>query len=150
MKILTLVFLAVAGVSFSALAEETRPFDPIDAQDTTLEDLKWVSRPILLFAARPDDLQIERQLELLQEQWPALVARDVVVVVDTDPKGESDVRNAIRPHGFMMVLMDKDGTIAQRKPHPWSARELIRAIDKMPLRLEEEKERRIVNPRAVQ
>lgn len=150
MKFLTLVFIAIAGLSSSALAQEMRPFAPIDAKDTTLEDLKWIARPVLLFAVRPDDPQMLRQLEMLEEEWPALAARDVVIVVDADPSGDSDARRAIRPHGFMMVLMAKDGTIAQRKPRPWSARELIRAIDKMPLRLEEEKERRTLNPRTVQ
>lgn len=150
MKFLALFFIAIAGVSQPALAQETRPFAPIDARDTTLEEHEWVSRPVLLFAVRPNDPQILRQLEMLQEEWPALDARDVVIIVDTDPSSNSDARQAIRPHGFMMVLMAKDGTIAQRKPRPWSARELIRAIDKMPLRLEEEKERRTLNPRTVQ
>lgn len=150
MRFFTLVFIAVAGFSNAGMAQETRPFDPIDAQETTLEEHKWISRLILLFAARPEDPQILRQLEMLEAEWPALDARDVEIIVDTDPDSLSDARSVIRPHGFMMVLMAKDGTIAQRKPRPWSARELIRAIDKMPLRLEEEKERRALNPRTVQ
>jgi len=33
--------------------------------------------------------------------------------------------------------MDKDGSVALRKPSPWSVREISRAIDKMPSRREE-------------
>lgn len=153
MRIFTFIFIGVAllGAStLSAQAQEVAPFAPIEAQDTTLEDQKWVARPIIIFAARPEDPQLLRQLDMLEAEWPALAERDVVVIIDTDPKSESDARQTIRPHGFMMVLMAKDGTIAQRKPRPWSARELIRAIDKMPLRLEEEKERRALNPRPIQ
>jgi len=43
----------------------------------------------------------------------------------------------------MLVLMDKDGQIAQRKPFPWTVREISRAIDKMPLRQEELRTRRL-------
>lgn len=153
MRIFTFLFIGVAvlGTSIAPIsAQEVPAFAPVEAMDTTLEDQKWVARPILIFAERPEDPQLLRQLDMLKSDWPALFERDVVVILDTDPKSESDARSTIRPHGFMMVLMAKDGTIAQRKPRPWSARELIRAIDKMPLRLEEEKERRPLNPRPIQ
>lgn len=153
MKFLTFIFttLAVAGsLNSTAYAQDKAVFEPLTALETTLEEQKWVARPILIFADRAEDPQMLRQLQMLEEDWDALALRDVVVIVDTDPKSESDARQSIRPHGFMMVLMAKDGTIAQRKPRPWSARELIRAIDKMPLRLEEEKERRALNPRPIQ
>lgn len=150
MKFLTLLFIGIAGLISPISAQETRPFSPIDAAETTLEEQRWISRPVLLFAVRPEDPQIIRQLEMLEADWPALAARDVEIIVDTNPAGDSDARQTIRPHGFMMVLLAKDGTVARRKPRPWSARELIRAIDKMPLRIEEEKERRILNPRTVQ
>lgn len=153
MRFFTFIFIVVAMFGTTAVtvvAQDVAPFAPIDAQETTLEEQKWVSRPILIFANRPEDPQMIRQLEMIRSEWPALEKRDVVVIVDSDPKGDSDARRTIRPHGFMMVLMAKDGTIAQRKPRPWNARELIRAIDKMPLRLEEEKERRALNPRPIQ
>lgn len=149
MRLLTLVFIGIVAASPMA-AQPQLSFDPISAQETTLEEQKWVTRPIVLFAGHPEDPQILRQLEMLEAEWPALAARDVVVIVDTDPRAGSDARDQIRPHGFMMVLLAKDGTVAQRKPRPWSARELIRAIDKMPLRIEEERERRALNPRPIQ
>ena len=52
---------------------------------------------------------------------------------------ESDAYSVttLRPRGFGLVVMGKDGRVAQRKPTPWSVREISRAIDKLPLRQQE-------------
>ena len=49
----------------------------------------------------------------------------------------SDVRTALRPRAFGMVLIDKDGVIKLRKPSPWDVREIARSIDKTALRQQE-------------
>ena len=67
----------------------------------------------------------------------ALADRDVVILIDTDPAARSDVRTQLRPRGFSMVLLAKDGTVVLRKPSPWDVREIRRAIDKLPLRQDE-------------
>jgi len=64
------------------------------------------------------------------------------VMVDTDPAAQSLVRTRLRPRGFMMALIGKDGSVALRKPLLWSVRELSRSIDKMPLRQQEIRDRR--------
>jgi hypothetical protein len=66
-----------------------------------------------------------------------LAARDVVVIVDTDPAARSAVRTQLRPRGFMLALLSKDGSVFQRKPAPWDVREISRAIDKLPQRQQE-------------
>jgi hypothetical protein len=71
-----------------------------------------------------------------------LLDRDVVVLVDTDPDAKSDIRRTLRPRGFGIVLIGKDGGIKLRKPAPWTVRELSRIIDKMPMRQQELSERR--------
>jgi len=63
--------------------------------------------------------------------------RDTVVIVDTDPKARSDVRLDLRPRGFALVLIGKDGQVKLRKPAPWDVREITHAIDKWPIRLKE-------------
>lgn len=35
------------------------------------------------------------------------------------------------------MIIDKDGQVKARKPLPWDAREITRAIDKFPLRRQE-------------
>jgi len=73
-----------------------------------------------------------------------LAERDVIVSTDTDRAIMSDVRTTLRPRGYMMALVGKDGRVALRKPSPWSVRELSRSIDKMPLRQQEISDRRTV------
>lgn len=41
----------------------------------------------------------------------------------------------------MLAIIDKDGGVKQRKPLPWSVREISRAIDKMPTRQQEIQDR---------
>lgn len=71
-----------------------------------------------------------------------LAVRDVIILTDTDPSAQSALRTRLRPRGFMMVLIGKDGQIELRKPQPWDIREITRSIDKMPLRQQEIEDRR--------
>ena len=91
----------------------------------------------MVLADSPDDPRFLEQLRLLEERLPDLKERDVVVITDTDPSQQTDLRQALRPRGFMLVLIGKDGGIKLRKPSPWSVREISRVIDKMPMRRQE-------------
>ncbi len=113
------------------------PAEPFEGSEVTLDQFKWLARPLVIFADTPLDPSFQRQMELLQDRPEALVERDVVVIVDTDPDARSEVRLALRPRGFMLVIMDKDGQVELRKPAPWDVREITRTIDKMPLRQQE-------------
>lgn len=114
----------------------------VDAAGRRLDEFLWVSRPLVVFADTPADPRFQRQMELLSQRPEELTNRDVVVIVDTDPRALSDIRRQLRPRGFSFVLLDKDGTITLRKPEPWHVREITRAIDKTPLRQQEIKEER--------
>ena len=71
----------------------------------------------------------------------------MVVIIDTAPAAKSPIREALRPRGFMLVLIGKDGQIYLRKPFPWHVREITRSINKMPIRQQELDEQRLVpNP----
>ncbi len=131
--------LAVAfALSFPVSAEEVNaaaepePFEPIDAADLTLEQFLWVARPVVVFADTPADPNFTRQVDLLMERTDVLEIRDVVVIVDTDPANPSEIRRALRPRGFSLVVLGKDGRVIQRKPAPWDVREITRAIDRTP------------------
>ena len=43
-----------------------------------------------------------------------------------------------------MVLLDKDGAVKLRKPLPWQVREIVRAIDKFPLRQQEIRDKQML------
>jgi hypothetical protein len=113
------------------------------AQDVTLDDFVWQARALVVFGQSPDDPQFLRQMELLSARPEDLSERDVIIITDTDPENPSDLRNQLRPRGFMLALLGKDGRVALRKPAPWDVRELSRSIDKMPLRQQEISDRRL-------
>jgi hypothetical protein len=79
-------------------------------------------------------------MELLHDREVELAERDVIVLTDTDPAARSPLRLKMRPRGFMLVLVGKDGGIKLRKPFPWDVREITRSIDKMPMRKREIRE----------
>ncbi len=108
-----------------------------EAADVNLQDFQWLARPIVVFADTPADPRFREQIELLDERPDPLLERDVVIITDTDPAGRSDIRTKLRPRGFMMVLIGKDGGVKLRKPFAWDVRELSRSIDKMPDRQQE-------------
>lgn len=109
----------------------------LDGPSVALADLVWVKRPVVVFADSPNDPNFRRQIDLLARDPAALEARDVVVITDTDPEARSEVRQELRPRGFSLVVMDKDGRPIQRKPLPWAVREIVNAIDRSPIRRQE-------------
>lgn len=135
---------ALVALSQAALAEESAPptLPPVPASEVSLADLLWLKRPVVVFADSPNDPAYQIQLEYLAEDPGPLIERDVVILVDTDPANPSEARQKLRPRGFSMVLLDKDGAVKLRKPLPWSVREIVHAIDKFPLRRQEIRERR--------
>ena len=110
--------------------------------DSDLSEYLWIARPIVVFADTPADPRYQDQLRMLLEGEDMLRDRDVIVLTDTDPKARAAVRTKLRPRGFQMVLVDKDGVVKLRKPSPWSVRDISRTIDRTPMRLQEVEERR--------
>lgn len=106
-----------------------------------LEEYFWLKRPVVVFADTSDDPRFIRQMELFAEDPDALEERDIVILTDTDASVLSDLRKALRPRGFQLTVIGKDGEVKLRKPGPWTVRELSRSIDKMPLRQQEIRQR---------
>ncbi|MEM9425846.1 MAG: DUF4174 domain-containing protein [Pseudomonadota bacterium] len=141
-------FLPLIALATAASATDSTDPDPralwdadraviLDAADIDLDTFKWTARPIIIFAESENDPAFQRQLELLTARTDELVERDVVLITDTDPAARSALRTRLRPRGFMLTLIGKDGGVKLRKPFPWDVRELSRQIDKMPIRRQE-------------
>jgi len=123
--------------------EEAEPaFEIRDGYDVEIGEYRWTHRPVVVFADSPADPRFQEQVDEFLQDIPALMTRDVLVFVDTDPEAESALRKKLRPRGFMLVLIGKDGGVKLRKPLPWSVRELSRTIDKIPMRQREIEDRR--------
>lgn len=136
--------LPAAAQETAAVLPETRTMTdatPLPAAEADLGTYLWTARPVVVFADTDADPRFIEQMELLERDIHALEERDVVVITDTDPAARSAIRQKLRPRGFMLVLIGKDGGIKLRKPSPWDVRELSRVIDKMPMRQQELRER---------
>ena len=105
------------------------------AEAKPLDQYRWTARPIVVFADSALDPRVRQQLDMLEARAAELEERDVVIIVDTEEGGA--LREELRPRDFMFVLIGKDGEVKYRKPDPVSVREIIRLIDRMPLRLQE-------------
>ena len=134
--LLLLASLALAPMSASA-QDVVDPLVPRVAEGLSLDEFQWLSRPIVVFADTPADPRFIEQMELLTSRPEALLERDVVIIVDTDPAAQSAIRTALRPRGFSIVVLSKDGTVGLRRPAPRDVREIVRAIDNFQLRQEE-------------
>ena len=132
-------FFAVAAFIFIpilSLAENNVIFVEV-TKDIDLSSYRWTHRPIVVFANSPEDVNYISQITILESELNQLLVRDVVVLTDTNPSEVSPLRELLRPRGFALLLIGKDGQVKLRKPFPWSVRELSRAIDKMPMRRQE-------------
>ena len=108
-----------------------------EAAEISLSDFLWIHRPIIVLADSPDDPRFIKQMSLLRADLSELAERNAIILTDTNPSLKSALREQLRPRGFMLVLIGKDGGVKLRKPFPWNVREISRVIDKMPMRRQE-------------
>lgn len=160
---LTPTLLAVAGIALGqalalpAMAQEASETAPqtgeiatapepslrlIAADDVTLDEYLWTSRVLVVFAQTERDPRFQEQLDALFEDPEALITRDLVVIVDHDPEARSSIRARLRPRGFMLAIIEKDGQVMSRKPSPRTTREIAAIVDRFPMRRQEMLERR--------
>ena len=141
-RLISLVFAGLMTTAAMAQGADAPVEDPLflPADMADLSTFQWTKRPVLVFANSENDPAFVAQMEYLREREDELRLRDVVVLTDTDPAAQSPLRLRMRPRGFMLVLVDKEGQIELRKPFPWDVREITRSIDKMPLRQREIRE----------
>ena len=113
----------------------------IDAAEVDPADFIWEWRILAVMADTPNDPAFIRQMRDIADRADDLYERDVVVLVDTDRASGSALRRMLRPRGFMLAIIGKDGEVKQRRPAPRSVRELNAVIDRFPLRRQEILER---------
>lgn len=116
------------------------------AQDVDLTEYLWIKRPIIVFADSAADPRYVQQMQFINDRIDDLALRDVVVLTDTDASTASSARQKLRPRGFMLAILGKDGGVKLRKPLPWSVREITRSIDKFPMRQQEIRDRHPARP----
>ena len=140
--------LVIAGFLLLPLAAAGQdapepPFAPIAADGVDLTQFLWNNRIVAVFADSAADPAFVAQMQFLAREAGELTARDIIVITDTAPAAATPLRQKLRPRGFSLVWIDKDGAVRLRKPNPWTVRELTHAIDKTPLRMQEIQERQV-------
>jgi hypothetical protein len=131
------VAMATADTPVVDGVESVDPMAPRSTVDVTLDEFLWVARPLIVFADSPNDPRFIEQMQLLAERPEPLLERDVVILVDTDPAARTEIRTALRPRGFSLVVLQKDGGVGFRRPSPRDVREITRGIDNFQFRQEE-------------
>lgn len=132
---------ALAQDGDPAPQDETPALMILDAADVDPDDFLWTLRIVAVLADSPNDPAFQRQMREIESAPGDLLERDVVVIVDSDRRSNSLLRQRLRPRGFMVAIIDKDGEIKQRRPAPRDVRELGDMIDRFPLRRQELLER---------
>lgn len=128
---------AAGGIESPAAPAPAAELRILGADEAVPKEFLWRARPVVVFADTEADPGFAQQMAALGRDPAPLLAREVVVITDTDPAAESVWRRRLRPRGFSVLLLDLDGQVKQRKPTPRSVREITRAIDTFPLRRQE-------------
>jgi len=145
--LLALTLLLSAAPSLAqepVVAEEAAPtLQVIDASAEGIDPAayQWQWRIVAVLADSPLDPAFVRQMRAIEEAPNDLFERDVLVLFDADRNSGSALRRTLRPRGFMLAILGKDGEIKQRRPAPRTVREIGEIIDRFPLRRQELLER---------
>jgi hypothetical protein len=119
---------------------------------TRLKDLKDRARPLLIFAPKPDDPQLQIQVRTLNEHAAETHDRDLVPIALpynnpsptpaqlTPTDAEAARRHFhVNPGDFAVILIGKDGGSKLRSDKPLTMEKLNETIDAMPMRQDEMK-----------
>jgi hypothetical protein len=92
-------------------------------------------------ADTPNDPAFMRQMRAIEARAQRHVRARRGGDHDNERNSGSALRQRLRPRGFMLAIIDKDGEVKQRRPAPRDVRELNAVIDRFPLRRQEMLER---------
>ncbi len=121
-----------------------------DHGDAPLAGYRWQYRVVLMFADSENVDLLRRQELMFKPVQSALAERDLVLITARDDDvividGKSSLLRAVslretyavRPDGFTLLLIGKDGGVKLRSDKPVAAKELFALIDSMPMRQQE-------------
>ncbi len=108
---------------------------------STLAQMRWERRILIVAAQTRDDPQLAEQRRILSAWRSESDARDlsIVEVVGDRVSGAADTAATLRrkyrlPSRFTAILIGKDGGEKLRSPRPFPAAALAETIDAMPMR----------------
>ena len=143
-----LIYLVSPALAAPAAAQQVNGM-------TSLDSLRDRARPLLIFAAKQDDPQLEIQIRTLTEHAAEATERDLVPIAlpyhnpsptaaQLSPTDAEAARRQfhVAPGDFTVILLGKDGGAKLRSNKPFSMEKLNQVIDSMPMRQDEIKGKR--------
>ena len=129
--------LSVLGLQAAETSSPMSVFSGLEALQPEMlsSDLRSYaghSTLIVIFADSLDDAEFTAQLDILRPHAEFLSARNIVLLTDTSPDANGPLRQALRPRGFSLLLINSVGTLAQRRGTVTDSQRLIRQIGQMP------------------
>ncbi len=109
-------------------------FRPLTPETASLNQYQWQYRPVVIFAPSETDLNYVHQMAMLEKSKAELAERDIIVLSDTSHASKGHLRAQLKPAGFEVVLIGKDGGMKIRETKPISSEDLLSTIDRMPMR----------------
>lgn len=107
------------------------------AAPTDLASYRWKARPLVIIAPSEDQPAFKKQMAEVEAQTQALNERDMVVLKVTRSDDPLRTTLGVRGDAFQVVLVGKDGHIAERWSSPVSLSTVFALIDRMPMRRDE-------------
>ncbi|GAB2454614.1 hypothetical protein GCM10011375_02140 [Hymenobacter qilianensis] len=136
--------LLVSGFALATLAQTplTKPSLPerIKAQ-------RWQKRVVVLCAPTAESAELKQQKASMAAAQTQVNARDMLILeaIETSlsPSEKQYVRQTlgIKPGGFALVLIGKDGGVKRKETEPIDPKALFETIDAMPMRRQEMREK---------
>ena len=129
--------LSVLGLQAAETSSPMSVFSGLEAlqpevPSSDLRSYAGHSTLIVIFADSLDDAEFTAQLDILRPHAEFLSARNIVLLTDTSPDANGPLRQALRPRGFSLLLINSVGTLAQRRGTVTDSQRLIRQIGQMP------------------
>lgn len=107
-----------------------------------LASYRGTQRTLVVFAASESDPAYQAQQKLSAAAQPGFTERDLVVLPVLGNAAELDARFGLEAGRFAVVLVGKDGHAALKSTEPLAASAIFAAIDAMPMRQAEIRDRR--------
>lgn len=129
---------SLVAASASASIAEAKGADKM----TSISDMRWKRRVLLVSVSNPDDASLIRQRAILSDWQTGAEDRviSLVQIIGNNVDGASDSASSLRDRyginspDFRVLLIGKDGHVAMREKQPISADTLQGTIDAMPMR----------------
>ncbi|MBC6606562.1 DUF4174 domain-containing protein [Hymenobacter sp. BT188] len=139
-----LLVLLFSGLALATLAQT--PSSKLSLAER-IKAQRWQKRLVILYAPTAESVELKQQKASMAAAHEQVKARDMLIIeaIETSlsPSEKQYVRQTlgIKPGGFAVVLIGKDGGVKRKETEPINSKVLFETIDTMPMRRQEMREK---------